>query len=110
MGDNKACFLKVTGLVPSAKHKEFEQTFRFVSNHMPVNCLQQSLSADILNPNLYYFFSLWPSRESLLAFCHSKEYDVLMGAYKVLGSLEDNVNGPLVDVKLFEVTDEAADQ
>ena len=98
-------FLKMSGTVPPSKRKEFEQTVRFVSNHLNTPCLQFNLSSDIFIADLYHFYSLWPSAESLGSFCKSQEFQVLEGAYNTLGSLEKNTTGEQVDIKSFQTTD-----
>lgn len=90
MGDIKMHCLKMSGIVPLAKRKEFEQTFRFVSNHLSRNCIEFSLFADALVPNHYHFLTLWPTFESMDRFCSSNEFFLLVGAYKTLGSLESS--------------------
>jgi quinol monooxygenase YgiN len=103
MGNNTAWFLKLSGSVPPGKRKEFEQTFRFVSNQLPPDCLQFSLSADIYNTGMYHFFSLWPSAEALNIFSRSTEFQVLQGAYQTLGSQDQNMSGKLADTRIFEL-------
>ena len=105
MGNNTVHFLKMTGTVPPGKRKEFEQTVKFVSNHLSFDCLQFSLSADIFTTDLYHFYSLWPSRESLGNFYRSQEFKLLDGAYKTLGTLESNIAGELVEIKPFKIID-----
>ncbi len=98
-----AHFLKMSGFIPPGKRKEFEQTFRFVSNQLSPDCLQCSLSADIFNTGVYYFYSVWPTAESLGAFYKSQEFQVLAGAFQTLGSPDQNTSGKQIDIKLFEL-------
>lgn len=102
MGNSELHFLKMSGMVPPGKHKEFEQTFKFVLNQLSPDCLQFSLSADIFVADLYHFFSLWRSSASLAGFCKSQEFQVLEGAFRTLGTPGQNNSGKLVDIKLFE--------
>ena len=95
-------FLKMSGYVPISKHKEFEQTFRFISNQLSTDCLQYNLSIDIFDINIYHFYSLWSSEESEHKFLQSPEFQILQGAFQTLGSLGQKSSGKLVDVKLFE--------
>jgi len=96
--------LKMSGIVLAAKQKEFEQTLRFVSNHLGPDCLQFSFSSDIFISGLYHFYSLWPTTEALSLFFKSQEFNVLEGAYKTLGSLEKFETGEVTDIKVFHIT------
>ncbi|HEX5025874.1 MAG TPA: hypothetical protein VFV68_11415 [Agriterribacter sp.] len=97
-----AHFLKMSGVVPLSKRREFEQTFRFVSNQLPPDCLQCNISADESDAGLYHFYSLWTSAESRDRFLKSPECQVLEGAYQALGTLEQSIIGEqMADVKLF---------
>lgn len=107
MGNSNEHFLKMSGKVPPGKHKEFEQTLLFVSNHLYKSCLQFNLSADIFNTDLYHFYSLWASPESLESFCKSQEFYLIQGAFETLGSLEKSTAGELIDLKCFQITDMA---
>ena len=102
MEDNRTHFLKISGTVPSGKRREFEQTFKFVANHLGPNCLQHALSADIFLLDRYYFYSLWRSSESLEDFFKSQEFVVLEGAFKTLGVLEKRMSGELAEIISFQ--------
>jgi hypothetical protein len=93
----------MSGFVPLSKHKEFEQTFRFVSNQVSPDCMQFSLAADIFVANEYHYYSLWPTAESLDAFCRSKEFLVIEGAFQTLGSQDQDIRGKKIDMQSFEL-------
>jgi quinol monooxygenase YgiN len=104
MENSVAHFLKMSGMVPPGKRKEFEQTSRFVSHQLSPDCLQFSFSTDIFISGRYHFYSLWPTAEALTAFRRSQEFQILEGAYKTLGSLETNISGEEVEIQSFHVT------
>lgn len=95
--EKKMHFLKLSGFIPENKRKEFEQTFRFIFNQLPADCIEHDLSTDINSPGKYHFYSLWPSLNALGVFMKSQEFQVLEGAYEALGSLDKTSSGELVD-------------
>ena len=56
MEKNTLYFLRISGDVPQNKRKEFEQTFRFVFNQLPSECIEHSLSGDLLLMDITIFF------------------------------------------------------
>lgn len=103
MGDNKVHCLKMSGIVPLGKRKEFEQTFRFVSNHLSRNCIEFNLFADAFVPNHYHFQAFWLNPESLNIFCTSNEFFLLVGAFKTLGTLERSETMEWVAIKSISI-------
>ena len=104
MENSVAHFLKMSGVVLPAKRKEFEQTSRFVAHQLSPDCLQFSFSTDLFIVGRYHFYSLWPSAEALAVFCRSQEFQILEGAYRTLGSLEQNILGEEVEIQSFHIT------
>ena len=102
--EKKIHFLKLTGFIPENKRKEFEQTFRFIFNQLPQDCLEHDLSLDINFSGRYHFYSLWTSYNSLAVFMNSQEFQVLEGAYEALGLLDKIGFGELVDHKNLGVS------
>ncbi len=96
-------FLRISGLIHKAKHQEFEQTVQFIFNHLSTACLSRNLALDINTPNLYHFYSLWQSEDSLLAFKSSHEFELLKGAFKTLGLYEETMAGKKAELQLFEL-------
>jgi hypothetical protein len=96
-------FLKISGLINSAKHHEFEQTVQFIFNHLSTACLSRNLALDINTPNLYHFYSMWQSEGSLLAFKSSHEFELLKGAFQTLGQYQETMYGKKADTQLFEL-------
>lgn len=99
--EEKIHFLRLTGVIPGKKQREFEQTFRFVFNQLSRNCLEHDLSLDVNFSSKYHFYSLWPSASALAVFMKSQEFQVLEGAYKALGTLDESTRGELIDIKVF---------
>jgi hypothetical protein len=97
-------FLRVSGDVARNKRREFEQTFRFVFNQLPAECIEHSLAADVFVDGHYHFFSVWLSANSLKSFMASREFQLLSGAYFALGEDEKTVHGPIAEIQAFRVT------
>ena len=98
-------FLRISGDVPGNKHREFEQTIKFVINHLPDDCIEHSLAADVFVEGHYHFFSVWLSDTAMKLFMSSVEFQLLSGAYYTLG--DDNeklVHGPVADIQTFRVS------
>ena len=96
-------FLKISGLISTTKHHEFEQTVQFIFNHLSAACLERNLSLDVGTPNLYHVYALWQSEESLLAFKSSHEFELLKGAFQTLGRYQETMAGRKADIQLFEL-------
>ena len=79
-------FLIISGQIVQSKKKEFEQTFRLALSVKTEDCLVYNLSADISKDGYYHFFSLWMSDEALKRFMDSTDYELMNGAFHVLGS------------------------
>ena len=104
MEKNIPYFLRISGDVPGNKRKEFEQTFKFVFNQLPADCIEHSLSTDVFVEGHYHFFSVWVSGSSLKLFMASVEFQLLTGAYFTLGEEEKTVHGPVADIQAFRVS------
>lgn len=96
-------FLKISGLINKTKHQEFQQTVQFIFNHLSSACLSHNLALDVNTTNLYHFYSLWQSEDSLLAFKASQEFELLKGAFQTLGQYEETMSGKKADMQLFEL-------
>lgn len=96
-------FLKISGLINKTKHQEFQQTVQFIFNHLSTACLSRNLALDVNTPNLYHFYSLWQSEDSLIAFKSSHEFELLKGAFQTLGQYEETMAGKKADIQLFEL-------
>ena len=105
MGDNKVHCLKMSGIVPLGKRREFEQTFRFVANHLSRNCIEFNLYSDVLGSNRYHFVALWSTQDSMNSFCASNEFFLLVGAFKTLGFMEFSETMEWVNTKSIDIPD-----
>ena len=105
MEKNTPHFLRISADVPGNKRREFEQTVKFVFNQLPDDCIEHSLSADVLSPGHYHFFSLWLTASSMRLFMASVEFQLLIGAYFTLGEGEEKTTyGPMADIQAFRVS------
>ena len=104
MEKNTPHFLRISGDVPENKRKEFEQTFRFVFNQLPDECIEHSLCKNVFIDGNYSFFSIWKTGSSMKAFMQSVEYQLLTGAYFTLGDEEKIEHGPVADIQAFRVS------
>jgi alpha-amylase/alpha-mannosidase (GH57 family) len=92
-------YLKLSGFIPENKQREFEQTYRLVSTQIPKICRGYNITKDALNDGIYHFISYWPFEASLDSFSHSTSFIMLMGAFKTLGELQENVSGEMTQIK-----------
>lgn len=100
---NNLYFLKISGTVEVGKQREFQQTVQFIFNHLSTACLGRNLALDINTPNLYHFYSLWQTEDSLFAFKSSHEFELLKGALQTLGQYEETMAGKKIEAQLFEL-------
>jgi hypothetical protein len=100
--DNKVYLLKISGTIGLPKHKEFEQTIRFVFNLLPTTCLSNHLSMDVFNPNVYHLLTLWRTSNDLSTFKQSSEFHLIKGAFDTLGYMDRAFAGRMSDVQTFE--------
>ena len=103
--DKKSYLLKISGSIGSTKHREFEQTIRFVFNLLPASCFSSHLAHDTFHPHLYHVMTLWHSAPDLTAFRNSEEFNLIRGSFQTLGFLDRSVAAILVDEHTFEITD-----
>lgn len=103
--ESKPCLFKISGSINTEKHKEFEQTVRFVFKLLPHSCFSSHLALDVFNTNVYHLFMLWSSDAELDAFKHSNEYHVIKGSFQTLGLMDTYVTATCLDVHGFEMND-----
>ncbi len=103
MENSNSYFLKISGFIGIGKQREFQQTVQFIFNQLPSACISRSLAPDMNVSNLYHFYTLWKSEESLMAFRASHELELLKGAFQTLGLYQDAINGKWADIQLFEL-------
>lgn len=96
-------FLEISGLINTGKHREFQQTVKFVFNHLSSDCIRHNLALDVETPNLYHIYCLWQSQDALIAFTSSNEFQLLKGAFKTLGEYQQNISGKETETHLFEI-------
>jgi hypothetical protein len=86
-----------SGTVNESKRKEFEQTVKFILNHVPGGCTRQEFSIDVNVTGRYHLLIGWDSLEALNAFKSSDEVRMLQGAIDTLGESSEFLQGTLVD-------------
>jgi len=104
MEKNIPHFLRISGDVPRNKRREFEQTFKFVFNQLPDDCIEHSLSTDVFAEGHYHFFSIWLTDTAMKLFMASVEFQLLTGAYYTLGEEEKTAHGPVADIQTFRIS------
>ena len=100
--------LKISGSIGIGKQREFQQTVQFIFNQLPSECVTHSLALDLHVSNLYHFYTVWKSEESLMAFRASHEFDLLQGAFQTLGLYRDTMTGKWADIHLFHLNNKTA--
>ena len=89
-------FLKISGEIASNKEKEFKQTVQFVFNQLPAECIEHNLSGDVHNGSSFFVSFRWSNETSLLKFMRSADYQLITGAFTVLGRLAKSEHGEIV--------------
>lgn len=103
MENHNLYFLKISGSIGIGKQREFQQTVQFIFNQLPSECVNHSLALDLHVSNLYHFYTLWKSKDSLMSFQASHEFELLKGAFQTLGLYRDALSGKWADVQVFEL-------
>jgi hypothetical protein len=93
----KEFVLITSGTVGENKRKEFEQTVKFVLNHVPTGCTRRDFSIDVNVTGRYHLLIGWDSIDALNAFKSSEEVRLLQGAIETLGGSSEFLQGTLVD-------------
>ena len=101
--DKNTYLLKISGSIVSEKHKEFEQTIRFVFNMLPSGCFASHLAIDVLHPNLYHVLTLWRSGEQLASFNSSDEFNLIKGSFQTLGFVNKSIAAKVANVNVFRI-------
>ena len=96
-------FLKITGLIDRQKKDEFEGTVKFACALLSPECIERSLSVEILFGDHYYFFVSWSTEEALRIFIQSNEYQLVRSAYDALGVLEKIEIGYNAEIKTIHI-------
>jgi hypothetical protein len=99
----KIHFLKISGIVTLAKKREFEHTIKFACELLPQECVERSFGNEILQRDVYYFFTSWVSTRALKEFMGSEEYHFVRSAYDALGLLNKIEIGYDVEVDTIRI-------
>lgn len=102
--DNNTYLFKISGSIGSAKHKEFEQTIRFVFNMLPFGCFSSHLALDVFCPDHYHLFTIWRTADALSAFKQSDEFNIIRGSFQALGTLDESVDAELTGTQTFRIS------
>jgi len=104
--DKKSYLLKISGSIGATKHREFEQTIRFVFNMLPPSCSSSHLAHDTFYPNLYHIITLWHSVTEMRAFRISQEFNLIKASFHTLGLFDQTLAAASIDEHTFEVDEE----
>ena len=94
-------YIKLSGFIPGTKQLEFEQTYRFASTQIPRSCRGYNMSQDVLNEGVYHFNFYWDGLEAMHEFTRSSPFLIIIGAFRTLGELRENVTGEIVERNKF---------
>ena len=95
--------LKISGVIAQHRALEFESTVKYTCRIMPEECLEKTLSSDIFEKGVYYFFARWSTEAALKKFIDSEEYQLVRSAYDALGVLEKIEIGYHVALKTIRI-------
>jgi hypothetical protein len=88
-------FQNLSGIIPTNKQVEFEQTFRLVISQMPDGCKTSYIAKDVIHDGVYYITFQWEDLHALKSFTHSPIFTILVGAFNTLGKLYENNGGEI---------------
>ena len=88
-------FQNLSGIIPTNKQVEFEQTFRLVITQMPAGCNTSYIAKDVIHEGVYYITFQWEDLQALQSFIHSPIFTILVGAFNALGKLYENNGGEI---------------
>ena len=71
--------LKIKGVVPKNKKIEFNQSLGFLVKQFPPKWHRSHIANDIIQDDIYYFDSMWESKEDLEEFMNNEQYKALIG-------------------------------
>jgi heme-degrading monooxygenase HmoA len=91
-------FHKVSGKIPENKHREFEQTLGLVREKLTSACSGFEFSKDQEDDDHYFFISYWDKLDSMQDFTLSNASVMLLGAFKTLGTLNENKRGLMIEI------------
>ena len=82
--------LHIKGVIKGQKQKEFNQSVSFLMEHVDQQCVYYYLASDIQKVDIFHFYSLWTCKEALNNFIASEDYKALLGAFDVLGAVQQS--------------------
>jgi len=88
-------FQNLSGIIPTNKQVEFEQTFRLVISQMPEVCKSSYIAKDVIRDGVYYITFQSDDLQALRSFTHSSIFIMLVGAFNTLGKLYENNGGEI---------------
>jgi hypothetical protein len=89
--------LKISGFIPEKKYREFEQSLAEIREQIKDDCTDFTISRDLKENSLYYVSIYWNNKQSYETFLHSRDYQVLHGSFRVLGSIKKITAGEISD-------------
>jgi quinol monooxygenase YgiN len=93
----KEFVLITSGTVDQNKRNEFEQTVKFILNHVSSGCVRRDFSIDVNVSGRYHLLLGWDSLDALDAFKQSNELTLLQGALDTLGGSPEFLQGTIVN-------------
>lgn len=103
--DKKSFLLQISGSIGPSKHREFEQTVRFVFNMLPGSCYSSHLTLDVFHPHLYHLITLWNSAEDMMKFRNGEECELIKSSFRTLGYIDRTFAANLIDEHSFEISE-----
>ena len=86
-------FKNLSGIIPTNKQVEFEQTYRLVITQLPEGCRPLYMAKDVIHDCVYHIRFHAESLQVLQSFTHSSNFIMLVGAFSTLGKLYENQEG-----------------
>ena len=93
----KVYLLHIRGSVKENKQKEFNQSVSYLMSGFSDKCKYYDITFEIEKKDLLHLYSIWNSSDALNDFLKSEDYNALLGAFDVLGSIQQSTLMQLLD-------------
>ena len=89
-------FIRISGYIPPEKVNEFKMTADSCFVRWKNLCADLTFSKDMIHNDLCHYQSTWNDKDSYLDFISSEDYKVLLGCFRVLGSISKITRGEML--------------
>lgn len=92
-------FIRISGYIAEEKVNEFSVTADSCFGRWKHLCNDITFSRDLIYSGLCHYQSTWNDEKSYMDFIQSEDYKVLLGCFRVLGSIKKITRGEMTSEK-----------